>query len=333
LIGAKRREFHFSAADCTARCNGYTVLRFDSSPLTPEYTVALNRVACPECGAGLKSPTGFNVGQTVCCPKCESYFVVEKPEESDGEVGKKKPLKASSSRDDDDDYDQPKKKRKNRDEDVSSYKNSPIRYIILGVLIIAMCVLGYMLYEKKQREGRDTADSGGDHPQPVIPPPPTIGIPPPPKLGGGVGLPKLPNPRLPNPKLPNPSPPTGGGGLPGIPGLSSSGTVLPPAETFALVTKFKKQIVGSWKADLGDGKSSTIEYLADGTFTDTLDVGGKPTTVKGTWAAGALAAGNKGFQINRTVNGTKTQVKAIFEDDEMLHDTQEKGTLGAFKKQ
>jgi hypothetical protein len=104
------------------------------------------------------------VGQTVCCPKCETYFNVDEPEDAEAAASSnKKPVasKAVASTDEDFDDEQPRKKKKkkrSREEDVgSSYKNSPIRFAILGVLIIVLIVLGYMLYLKKQREAKDNA--------------------------------------------------------------------------------------------------------------------------------------------------------------------------------
>lgn len=147
--------------------------------------VALLKIKCPECGAGLKSPTGFTVGQTVCCPKCETYFPVEEPEEEAEEAPKKsapaggkpapakKPVKAAADEDEDEEEDEEeapkkKKKKKRRDDDDEdggrSYKNSPLRFIILGILIIIMLVLGYMLYEKKKKEKEDNAAAGGAPP-------------------------------------------------------------------------------------------------------------------------------------------------------------------------
>jgi len=137
-----------------------------------EFTVAINRISCPECGAGLKSAAGFKLGATVSCPKCETDFEVEEPEEeeqpkkksktaSTGAISKKKPIKAAVEEDEDEDEEeeQPKKKKKKKkrgsdDDEQWSYKNSWIRYAILTVLIIVMCVLGYMLHLKQQREAR-----------------------------------------------------------------------------------------------------------------------------------------------------------------------------------
>lgn len=184
--------------------------------------MALKRIPCPECGAGLKSTSGFTVGQTVCCPKCETYFKVEEPDEENNDVeenerprqGKstasssklkissgKKPAKTATIDDDDDDEedddeeDQPrgkkkKKKRRHNDDDDEerSYKNSPLRYAILGILLTVFLVLGFFLVQKyRKNHAEDTANTkpadsetpatngpakpGGGRPfQPVIPP-------------------------------------------------------------------------------------------------------------------------------------------------------------------
>ena len=114
--------------------------------------MSLLKIKCPECRAGLKSAAGFTPGQTVCCPKCETYFAVEEP--TDEEPAAAKPRKAVRAAAADDDEDEPRKKRKKPrdDEDDAfeerSYKNSPLRYAILGVLVVVMLVLGYFLYEK-----------------------------------------------------------------------------------------------------------------------------------------------------------------------------------------
>ena len=39
--------------------------------------MALNRLACPACGAAVHSAAGFAIGQAVNCPKCESEFSVD----------------------------------------------------------------------------------------------------------------------------------------------------------------------------------------------------------------------------------------------------------------
>jgi Zn-finger nucleic acid-binding protein len=146
--------------------------------------VPLQRIRCPECGAGLKSSAGFTVGKTITCPKCESDFVVEEPEEekpvAERRTTRMKPatkkLKVAVAEDEEDedreDEDRPKKAKKKKkkkrpaadeDEEEWSYKNSWIRYAVLGVLLLVLAVLSYMLYEKRKKE----ANAG-------LPPPPNL---------------------------------------------------------------------------------------------------------------------------------------------------------------
>ena len=59
--------------------------------------------------------------------------------------------------DDDDDYEtKPKKKKKKAsrrdDDDEKSYKNSPLRFVILGVLVLIMLVGGFFLIRKIMAE-------------------------------------------------------------------------------------------------------------------------------------------------------------------------------------
>lgn len=118
--------------------------------------MALNKIACPECGAGLKSATGFQVGQAIRCPKCKEQFDVEAPADDEEEVEarkpSRKPVRAAVDDDDEDEEDErpkkKKKKKKRRDDD----ENAPSKtafYIRLGVLLliliglaIAFAVLG-----------------------------------------------------------------------------------------------------------------------------------------------------------------------------------------------
>ena len=113
------------------------------------------RVTCPECDAGLKSPTGFEVGQVITCPKCKNDFEVEAPEDETPKrpikaTAGKKPVKATS-RDDEDEVDEeederPKKKKKKRrdDDDDEDAKSNVAFYIRLGVLLLIMIGLGIL---------------------------------------------------------------------------------------------------------------------------------------------------------------------------------------------
>jgi len=120
----------------------------------------------------MKSATGFKLGKTVACPKCEAEFEVEEPAEEEAEeqprkgkaapsAAAKKPVKAAAQDDsEEEEEERPKKKKKKKrgDDQEWSYRNSWIRYAILTVLIIVMCVLGYMLHLKREREARSSLE-------------------------------------------------------------------------------------------------------------------------------------------------------------------------------
>ncbi|MCE9565244.1 MAG: hypothetical protein K8U57_24695 [Planctomycetes bacterium] len=120
----------------------------------------------------MKSATGFKLGKTVECTKCGAEFEVEEPAEEEVEEPKKgkaapstvakKPVKAvgeDEAGEDEEERPKKKKKKKKRDEEQEwSYRNSWIRYAILTVLLIVMCVLGYMLYLKREREARSSLE-------------------------------------------------------------------------------------------------------------------------------------------------------------------------------
>ena len=106
------------------------------------------KAVCPECGAKISSPDGFAVGEEVECPKCETEFKVRTP----------KPAKPQVI--DDDEDERPKKKKKKRrddDDEGGGYKNSPVRFIVLGILILAMLVGGFFLVRKIMKERADNA--------------------------------------------------------------------------------------------------------------------------------------------------------------------------------
>ncbi len=134
------------------------------------------KATCPECGAKLSSPDGFEIGEEVECPKCDTEFKVRAPkpaaspakpvkpkvvDDDEDERPKpkaKKPVKRKpvddEDEDDDDDEDEderPKKKKKGSRRgggDEKSYKSSPLRFIILGVLVLIMLVGGFFLVKK-----------------------------------------------------------------------------------------------------------------------------------------------------------------------------------------
>lgn len=317
----------------------------------------MNRLPCPECKAVLKSSSGFSVGQSVCCPKCETYFVVE--EEAEDEVteetnklkkktqpGKattagKKPVKASSYSDDEDDeeYERPKKKKKKKrrddddDEDEGgSYKNSPLRFAILGLLVIVMLVLAYFLYDK-WKKGKEAANSeaNSSSSQEEQPPPQQRF---PQNNGGfrnqgqGQG-----QDRTRPPANDQGRPPAGG--VPGGGGFELLGSPpLTAAEKDQLTEKFKSQLVGNWKADLGNGVTVQLVYSADGKVTETVNSSRGTQTTVGTWFTTG-ATGRKVLPILFAWNGKPRETKPvllIFEDDELLQPVLGQDVIGVFRK-
>jgi hypothetical protein len=311
--------------------------------------VALNRIACPECGAGLKSASGFTPGQTVSCPKCETYFAVEDAGDATSTAtAGKKPVRAAAS---DDDYDDtPKGTKKRRDEEWS-YRNSPARYAVLGVLVLVMCVLGYLLYEKKQREAEDQANNRIEDDPPVAAPGMPGGPLAPPKLGGvgvkmgrppgggkGGAAPPLPPPP-PLPKKgntgavnPTPMPKQGGGGGSPFDLLPGGGSAPNAAEDDMLTKKYRDMLVGTWKADLGKGVTAELAYGADGTVTETVTTPEGPSTRSGKWSVTGLV-GRKGIAVSWTGGTAKaTTHRLIFEDDELEHPVSSQNLTGIFRK-
>jgi hypothetical protein len=203
--------------------------------------VALTKIICPECRAALKSPSGFSPGQSVSCPKCETEFTVD--EQANMVVA------------DDEDFEQPNKKQGKE----SSYKNSWMRYAVLGVLVCVLGVLGYMLYDTKMKENRAARNGGAsgtddDEATPVEPR--VVHIPP-------------------GTKVPVQMPVSGAGGAGGKVEPKGNG-----GKAGSLVEEFQKKLVGQWVR----AKSETIEYKADGTFVYTASDPKQPTvTIAGRW--------------------------------------------------
>jgi uncharacterized Zn finger protein (UPF0148 family) len=304
--------------------------------------VAINRIECPECGAGLKSPSGFKPGQSVACPKCETYFTVEEPAEPDEDEEEVKPKKKAKAAvvDDDDEDEAPKKKKKKKrrdddddDEDGgSSYKNSPLRFVILGILVVVMIVLGIMLILKMKRE-REDAEAPPREERPVVntPPPNNVQVPP-----GGFPVGQFPPPGGPNgnvfpkggnfPNGMNP-PPKNGGGLDPFAGILGGSPAAGSAEGKQLTDSLSKKLIGTWEGTGGDGTKHTVTYQP-GTYKHETVGKGKGSLSEGTYQVSGLI-GTKGLKLRR---GGDPAVKVVFEGDELLHDTDTPGETVVLRK-
>ncbi len=130
--------------------------------------MTIAKTVCPECGAKISSPDGFDLGEMVECPKCETEFKVRAPKPAAVPVKPAKPKVVADAADDEDyedDEPKPKKKkqgsRRDSDDGEKSYKNSPLRFVILGVLVLVMLVGGFFLVKKILAE---RAAAAGLHP-------------------------------------------------------------------------------------------------------------------------------------------------------------------------
>lgn len=281
--------------------------------------MSLTKIRCPECDAALKSEDGFTPGEEVTCPKCDTAFAVPKP--------KAKAVLAEA----DEPAEAPKKKKKKAaasEDEPRSYKNSPLRYAILGVLVVVMIVLGVMLYLKK---GTVEPEVANNDPPPNAQQPINIQpVQPQPKLPT-FPTPKFPNPKV-NPKQPGKQPSGGaGGGLLGnIDPLSPIfGGAPTPAQGKQIVAKYSAALVGSWASEAGGAKDE-VAYLADGTFVASrtgpgaAKASGKYTVVG--------PAGSTGLKLKlETDAGTRT-INVSFDGDALEHPTLEKGVTATFQR-
>jgi hypothetical protein len=204
--------------------------------------VAVHRLACPSCGAEIDSAAGFTAGQVARCSKCEKEFTVDDAA-----------LKAATDGAGDEFL--PGKPRTDQVE--WSYRNSTLRHVVLGVLVIIMCVLGYMLYDKKMKE-RHTAANETE--------------------GRGIAPAEVPKEMLP---------------LPGDP--IAAGRELAPKILSDPVEAMKVRLVGVWEAKV-EGEPIVVEYKGDGTFNYSVAAGGKAAPkLAGKWNVTALDVKMKGI--------------------------------------
>lgn len=115
--------------------------------------MAILKVVCPGCAKILKAsdPDGFAPDAKIKCPHCQQRFTA-----NEGKVVSHKAQVADDSDEDEEDEPRekkPKKKKKRQKSGGGSYKTSPVRFAILGVLVIVLGILGYMLYLKRTAEG------------------------------------------------------------------------------------------------------------------------------------------------------------------------------------
>ena len=213
--------------------------------------MVLNRLTCPECSAGIESSAGYTPGQVVRCPKCETEFTVE----DGGGSGAGSPMQPAPRRAGESDDFQPSARRASADA-AWTYKNSWVRYAVLGVLLAVLGVLGYLLYQKRMNEGKEMAGGNGDE-ESVRPVDAHV-----------VGPARQLVPFVP-----------GGGGAVTVDRQKKEKTE--PKKAKLTPDEIKTQLVGVW----GNKKEQcSMEYKADGTFLYKVEKEGMPAkSIAGKW--------------------------------------------------
>lgn len=234
--------------------------------------MVLNHLTCPECNAGIESSSGYTPGQVVRCPKCETEFTVEDGG-SAAAGGSAQPVARRVG--ESDDY-QPSARRASAS---SSYKNSWVRYAVLGVLLAVLGVLGFMLYQKRMNEGKDSASGNGDE-ESVKPVDARV-----------VGAaPKL------TPLVPN-----GGGGA--ITTDRPKRDKTEKKKAMLSTDEIKSKLVGVW----GNKKEQcSMEYKADGTFLYKVEKEGMPAkSIAGKWKVVDAEDGSSNPELTVTIVNTE----------------------------
>jgi predicted Zn finger-like uncharacterized protein len=253
--------------------------------------VPILRATCPECRAAVTSESGFSAGEVVTCPKCGTYFEATAPkaaaaipakpankksapdqEEDDMEYDDRPQKKAKRRRDDDEEYDDDDDRPRKGKKKAGGYKTSPVRFVVLGILVATMLVLGVFLVLKMKKE-RDDAKLDGDGNTEELA-----------ELDNRVAV----NSGLKLKPLANPGSPAGGGGGGGVvpqPTLVDLTKCIDPKLTgpeLETARRLGSALVGKWSVPMAKTDDLyTFEYKMDGTFSESRKKSGK--TASGSW--------------------------------------------------
>lgn len=260
--------------------------------------MAILRVTCPECDAALTSKTGFTAGKEITCPKCDAEFEVpapkvataKKPAAVDDDEEDRPQRRKRSREDDDDDDDRPRRKK---NKESGGYKNSPIRFVVLGVLVLVMIVLGGFLVLKlmKDRENAKVDPDTGDE------------------------VAEVDNRRAANSGLelhPLAKPGSPAGGEPTQPAVNVQKCIDPKLAAAELETarKLGAVLVGKWVVPMAKADDEyTIEYRADGTYSESRKKNGKSSSgnwliIKATDPTLTIQRGTQSVTVNLKVQRT-----------------------------
>ncbi|MBN9121303.1 MAG: hypothetical protein J0I06_19485 [Planctomycetes bacterium] len=142
-------------------------------------------------------------------------------------------------------------------------------------------------------------------------------------------------PAPPAPAQPEPQPPKppkagkGGASLDPLGGLLGGSAPTGDA-ALALMQKYQAQLVGAWRADLGDGYTEERTYNADGTYSAKL-AGPVPAAASGKYAV-VQAVGTKALKLRLGDDPGARTITVGFDGDELEHPSLRPGVTGTFRK-
>lgn len=129
--------------------------------------MTIPRTSCPECNAGLKctDPAGFAPGEPLECPKCGATLAIEGA--AAGPVAARPATRPRLIEDDEDEADDRPRRRTAKKPASAGYV--VMRVAVLGVLLVILCVLGYLLYQKHFANAGAGGSDDDDLPPPLEP--------------------------------------------------------------------------------------------------------------------------------------------------------------------
>jgi hypothetical protein len=276
--------------------------------------VPITQLDCPECGAKLRSATGFEPGKKIRCPKCKEVVTVPGPEarvskarpapardeddEDDRPAARRKAAAVKPSRprrdeDDEDDEDRdddedeaPRRRKKGKKKEAAGFF-TPGRIAIYGGLLAAV-IAGVIVLVIVLKKG--DGDSGGQARKDDKP---------------RDGAPRDGSPRDGGPK----------DGAPGDGGIAFDKVLHPGLVSHDGARAAVTKLVGKWSGSKG-AKSIEVTYRGDGTFKQVITDKGQTFPFEGTWkltAVGGNQGGTSRIDRKAAIGGGGDSIQAILD--------------------
>lgn len=267
--------------------------------------MASTQTQCPECRTLVDSAEGFAPGQTVLCPKCETYFTAEPPGSAAPRKQPARPAPMASGK-------RPRKK--------FSIVNAVVALVLL--LIIAGGVYSFVAFRNQEADKRERDQAERDANPAKMNGPISDG---PSKKDGKNRKDRTTAPK----KTPGSGPDTPAELQSVVSDVSGKSPAPTEAQKQQQIARLRPQLIGTWKSKPGPGMLHIVEYRADGTYRDEITTF-KGRVLEGKWEVTDIV-GKKGLRLKRT--GTiDTTVRVIFEGGELIHDADQPGTTVVFVK-